>query len=155
MDGEGQPANSILSVGKILSCKEENGVKTAVLDMSTAYEKLTCWTRTFTLTENALCIEDHIEAKEPVTITYPLHMLVMPSEQDNILTVERENVILTVTPVEGGLSACEISDKFAVDLNEGEPEQYHVTMPPQYHTKWTTPKKSVHDLRVNYTINRK
>lgn len=155
VDGEGQPSRSMLPTGKILFCKEENGIKTAKLDMSAAYEKLTCWTRTFTLTEDTLQIDDHIEANEPVTITYPLHTLVLPSVQDNILTVERENVTLTVKPAAGELSDCEISDKFAVDLNEGEPEQYHVTMPPQYHAKWTTPKKTTHDLCVVYTIVRK
>ncbi|MBQ4044196.1 MAG: heparinase II/III family protein [Clostridia bacterium] len=155
VDGEGQPTKSLLSVGKILFCRDEGGVKTAKLDMSTAYASLTAWTRTFTLTANELIVEDHIEADHPVAITYPLHTLVMPQAEGNSLIVERENVRLTVQPIAGDLAELVVTDKFAVDLNEGEPEQYHVTMPPQFHAGWTTPKKQVHDITVRYTIAKK
>ena len=152
VDGEGQPSRSILSVGKILYCRDTGNEKTAMLDMSDAYSSLNCWTRTFTLTENILTVADHIEADHPVTVTYPLHTLVMPTMEDGALVIRRENCCLTVRPTAGDLDECRISDRFAVDLNEGVPKQYHVTMPPQFHASWTTPKKPVHDIVVTYTL---
>jgi hypothetical protein len=141
-------------VGKILYCRDEGDKKTAKLDMSTAYASLTAWTRTFTLTADELTVEDHIEADHPVTVTYPLHTLVMPQAEGNSLIVQRENVRLTVQPTAGDLADLAITDKFDVDLNEGEPEQYHVTMPPQFHANWITPKKQVHDITVRYRIEK-
>jgi len=154
VDGQGQPSKSLQSVGTVLYCREEGAAKTAKLDMSDAYTDLICWTRTFVLTESCLTIHDHIEADHPVTITYPLHTLVMPETDGAQVLVKREDFRLSIQPVAGDLSDLVITDRFAVDLNEGEPEAYHVTMPPQYHIRWTTPKKAVHDLEVHYRIEK-
>ena len=46
IDGEGQPYNSIESRGRIVECRDDGAVKTAVLDLSSAYPMLTIWRRT-------------------------------------------------------------------------------------------------------------
>ena len=155
VDGEGQPETSMLSVGKILFCGEENGVKKAVLDMSDAYSALKCWQRTFFLTEERLVVEDRIEADHPVVITYPLHTLSEPVALGEEVVVERGSARLHIRPLEGNLKDCEISVRFEVDLNEGEPEAYHVTMPQQYHMKWKTPADCSHRIVVSYELERK
>jgi len=155
VDGAGQPEKSILSAGRVLYCREEDGVRRAKVDISGAYAALSCWTRTFTMTDDELIIEDHIEAPSPVEITYPLHTLAEPRTADNCLIVERENATLTVTPLAGELSGLSYTDKAGVDLNEGIAPEYHVTFPTQYHAKWTTPRAAVHDLRVSYRIVKK
>ena len=152
VDGEGQPESSMLSVGRILSCEERDGVKTAQLDISEAYAALKCWKRTFELTEGQLLVIDEIEADHPVVITYPLHTLSQPVAEGNDVTVERGAARLHIRPMEGDLRDCEITDRFAVDLNEGEPAAYHVTMPQQYHMKWQTPARKVHKIVVSFEL---
>lgn len=152
VDGKGQPENSMKSVGKIISCEEKGDIRKAVVEMSEAYNNLKLWRRTFTLTKDCVWVEDEIEAAEPVQITYPLHMLAMPVErQDGTVYVQRRNAGLLISPLEGELSECVITDRFEVDLNAGEPEAYHVSMPPQYHMSWKTPKKTSHYIKVSYT----
>ena len=84
-------------------------------------------------------------------VTYPLHTLAAPAATDAGFTLERENCCLTVTILEG-LEPDRISDRFAVDLNEGEPEQYHVTMPPQYHVYLKAEPKRSHTIQVRYAV---
>jgi len=154
VDGEGQPESSMLSTGKILSCEEKDGIKKAVLDISEAYASLQSFQRTFTLMEDRLLVEDEIEAREPVVITYPLHSLSRPVEENGEVIVERGEVRLHIRLMEGELGECEISDRYEVDLNEGEPEEYHVTMPQQYHMQWKTPRKKTHRIVVEYEIEK-
>ena len=54
-------------------------------------------------------------------------------------------------PEEGGLVLREILDRFAVDLNAGQPEAYHVSMPPQYHVFWETKPAKRHRITVRIT----
>ncbi len=152
VDDEGQPFNSMRAVGRIVYCREEGGVKTAQLDLTAAYESLAKWVRTFTLSGLTLIIEDEIEALKDVVITYPLHSLGCPKQVGDEVWIEREGITLKVRPLEGELTDCEISDRFETDLNEGEPQGYHVTMPQQYHMKWKTPAKKVHKIVVSYAV---
>ena len=41
-----------------------------------------------------------------------------------------------------------------IDLNEGEPEQYHVTMPEQFHMSWKTAPKKKHHIVVKMKITK-
>ena len=41
-----------------------------------------------------------------------------------------------------------ISDRYDVDLNEGEPEAYHVQQPPHYHIYWHTKPAKEHRIRL-------
>lgn len=150
-NGKGQPTFSKDSCAKILKLDEKT--KTVFLDMSTAYENITMWQREIKLTENGAEITDRVSADEPVAVTYPLHFLSMPTEKDGILTLERKGRKLTVTVEEGGLVLEKITDSFDVDLNEGEPEKYHVTRPMQYHAYYKTDAKCNHTLRVKYEVN--
>ena len=155
VDGCGQPVHSHLPTGKIVSWSEQNGVMTAKLDMSNAYEeRLKRWIRTITLTEAGVTVEDHIEAPKPVVITYPLHMLSRPKKNGGDLIVKRGGYSLLVHPELGELGNCTVNDTFDIDLNRGEPAKYHVTRHPQYHAYYTTPNRAVHDLRVRFTPKR-
>jgi hypothetical protein len=70
------------------------------------------------------------------------------------ITLCRNGWQLDILPQAGELHSPEISDHFSVDLNEGEPEAYHVAMPQQYHIRWKTPVRQTHDLRAAFKITR-
>lgn len=152
IDGVGQPKNSMESRGKLLYCKEEGEERVLAMDLSDAYKTLTRWVRTIRLAGNTVTVIDEIDAERDVQVTYPLHTLSLPVAQGNDVFVERKGVSLRIAPQEGDLTLYEITDRYAVDLNEGEPEAYHVTMPAQYHLTYRTPKKSSHRLTVRFTV---
>ena len=59
---------------------------------------------------------------------------------------------LIVTPDDGCFEELTLCDRFDVDLNEGEPAQFHVQMPGQYHAYYKTGRKSEHHLRVIFRV---
>ncbi|MBE6658021.1 MAG: DUF4962 domain-containing protein [Ruminococcaceae bacterium] len=161
VDGIGQDFSNFRHTAEIVSCGIENGIREASLDMTASYPMLTRWVRTFRMTDaHTVVIEDDIRADHPVEITYPLHMLSKPADCHAIesdvppmsLSVTRHGHQLLVTPDNGCFVSLSLSDRFDVALNEGEPEQYHVQMPSQYHAYYTTDKKCAHHLRVVYRI---
>ena len=125
------------------------------MDITPAYEgRITKYLRTVSLDFSGITVSDEIEAASPVEITYPLHSYVQPhSVGEEMVEIRRANASLTVIPIEGGLLLREISDKYAVDLNEGEPPEYHVTMPQQYHIYYKTEKAAKHSITVKYAVN--
>lgn len=153
IDGEGQYPFSRLSAGKILSAKQTEDGGTIVLDLSGAYPGGARWQRTLSLHKNELDIFDHVESDSPCSVSFPLHMLARPQISGNDLLMERPGVSMRVHPEAGNLGGLETQDTFAVDLNAGEPEAYHVSMPRQFHALWhTQEKKCVHDLHVTVTV---
>jgi hypothetical protein len=68
------------------------------------------------------------------------------------LMVVRNGKRLVVTPDRDCFETLTLSDRFDIALNEGEPEEFHVRMPDQYHAYYTTAKKSEHHLRVVYRV---
>ena len=152
VNGEGQKPFSYEAVGKVIGAREEGGVLTGEIDQSEAYEHVERWTRRFELTAHELVVTDHIELDAPGEITYLLHSLSKPEETGEGMTLFRNGVRLDICPEAGGLIHPVIEDRYAVDLNEGEPEKYWVTMPQQYHMKWTAEKKQIHDIRVRFCV---
>jgi len=161
VDGIGQDFGDFRHTAEIVSCGIQTGQRMAVLDMTASYPMLEKWVRTFRMTDDhTVIIEDEIMADHPVEITYPLHMLSKPADCHAIesdvppmsLMVVRHGKRLIVTPDRGCFETLNLSDCFDVALNEGEPEQFHVKMPDQYHAYYTTAKKSEHHLRVVYRI---
>lgn len=155
IDGVGQDWKNFRHTGEIISCTiDENGCRTAVLDLTASYPMLTKWVRTFRMTDgNTVIVEDIIEADHPVTVTYPLHTLSEPEAWEDGFRIDRNGCTMTVKPEKGQFVSREITDKYDVDLNEGEPEEYHVTMPQQYHVYFETEKKNVHRLRMKIKID--
>lgn len=150
-NGIGQPTFSKDSRAKIVSFDKENKVITA--DISHAYENISLWQREFRLTDKGVEITDTIEAENPVEVTYPLHFLSEPSANKNEISVERKGKSLTITPIEGNLELMEITDKYDVELNDGQPEEYHVERPVQYHAYYKTSSKCRHVIKVQYRIS--
>ena len=153
VDDCGQESVYIMdAVGKFVEIDKEN--KKCVMDMSTCYDKIQKWQRTLSLNGNILTVYDDIKATEDVEITYCLHSLSMPQKDGNNVIIERNGKKLTINPVEGGLDSLCISDKFDIDVNEGQPEHLHVTTEPQYHIYYKTQKKTSHTLKVEFEIIR-
>ena len=153
IDGIGQLSFSHLATGKPLYARDEGNRLTAKLDCTQAYPQLEKWTREFVLENGTLTVSDEIVLKEEAEITYLLHTLSKPELSENGITVDRNGKRLRIVPESGDLHDPVISDEFDVPLNEGVPEEYAVTMPPQYHIRYTAPKRKVHLLSVRFCVS--
>ena len=152
--GNGQYPNSMLSVGRILSAEEADGTLKASISAGEAYPGEISWERSFTLSGKTLTVSDKISAPTPVSLTYPLHFLSEPTLDENgCLTLLRKGKHLSVKVLSGLDSAPTLSSAFGVDLNDGEPEAYHVTMPPQYHAYYTAKEAREHRVTVVFEIS--
>ena len=146
LDGEGQYPFSLLSRGQITAAEKTPFGGTITMEIPAAYPCGARWTRTVEMNGHTVTLWDHVEAEKPIAVSFPLHMLAAPAAEGEGVVLHRPGVRMTVTPDEA-MGPAEISDRFAVDLNDGVPEEYRVTMPPQYHVLWTTKeKKTTHDL---------
>ncbi|MBQ4592373.1 MAG: heparinase II/III family protein [Clostridia bacterium] len=154
IDGIGQDWRNFRHTGEIVSCGiDGNGHRTAVLDLTASYPMLTRWIRILrVIDKNTAVIEDEIAADHPVTVTYALHTLSEPEAWEDGFRVVRNGCTMNVVPDAGQFVSRTITDRYDVDLNEGEPEEYHVTMPQQYHVYFDTEKKEVHRLRVTVRV---
>ncbi|MBQ9784701.1 MAG: heparinase II/III family protein [Clostridia bacterium] len=152
VDGEGQPTQSMYSRGKILDCRDDGEVKECRLDLSDAYEKLTRWERRIRLCGKRVTVIDEIDAPVPVAITYPLHTLSAPVADGNAVVLTRGDVSLRIEPVAGNLTLCNITDRYGVDLNEGEPAEFHVRRDPQYHVTYEAPASAKHRFEVEFIV---
>ncbi|MBE6999896.1 MAG: hypothetical protein E7428_06895 [Ruminococcaceae bacterium] len=152
IDGLGQGTNQNTAC-RITEFDGEN--KCFTMDLTPAYEgRVKSYLRTISLDKGGMTVTDKIEAVTPVEVTYPLHTLVMPREADGKVLVERESATLQILP-DPAMSLDRITDNYDVDLNEGEPEAYHVTMPPQFHIYYKTEKATSHTLMVRYEVEKK
>jgi len=155
IDGQGQASFSHTASGAVLYAHDDDdGVLRGAVDPSGAYENIVAWTRSFELTEEQLVVTDHVELDAPRRIDYLLHSLSEPQPSANGFSIKRNGWKLDILPEDGDLSNPEMRDYFSVDLNEGEPEAYHVTMPQQYHMRWQTPVKQIHDIQVVYRVTK-
>lgn len=149
-NGVGQPTFSMESRGKIVSVNEDE--KCVLLDMSEAYPNINLWQREITLSGDTVTVRDTVEADEPVTVDYLLHSLSEPKSDGNSVVVERAGKRVNVTPTSGNLVLSSVTDKFGVDLNDGEPIEYAVEMPKQYHITYKAEAKRRHEPAVEYKI---
>ena len=155
INGQGQQRESHEPVGEILTCTEKNGVYSAVLDLTGAYPMLEKYIRHLVMDEKTctLTVKDEVYAKEPVAVQWLLHSLSEPvAGTEGHVKIERNGVRLDIQPKNGLDVPAVIRNQFGVDVNEGEPEAYHVTMPPQYHMTWTSGTKKEHHINVQFTV---
>lgn len=152
VDGIGQEKVPPLdAVGRFIEVDKEN--KACVMDLSSAYPNIDKWHRTLRLSDGYLTVNDEIEAQNEVEITYCLHTLSQPVANGNSVKVERKGVKMSIIPDEH-LSLFEISDRFDVDVNDGQPEEFHVETQPQYHIYYKTKKSKSHSFEVKYIIEK-
>ena len=156
VDGKGQLTRTHLTVGSVGECRQDGNIYTAVLELDDAHPDLTHWQRKLTMDADALTltVEDWVEAEKDVTLSWLLHSLSRPEADGNGAFLVRNGIRLDILPVEGISSGVLIIDYFPVDLNEGEPEQYHVTMPDQFHMTWKTEAKMKHHIVVKMKITK-
>lgn len=152
VDGMGQENVPILeAVGRILNVDEDN--RTAVLDMSTCYPDIEKWQRILKLEDGCLTVNDEIEADKDVEITYCIHTLSQPLADGNKVKVERKGVKMSIISDEN-LTLSEISNKFDIDVNDGQPKEFHVETQTQYHIYYKTKKAKSHSFEVKYIIEK-
>ncbi len=152
IDGLGQGEVPILdTVGSFLSV--DKGNKACVMDLSPCYPNISKWHRTLLLSDRYLTVKDAVEADNEVEITYCLHTLSKPTTDGNNIKVIRKGVKMSIVPDEK-LTLSEISDKFDVDVNDGQPKEFHVETEPQYHIYYKTQKLKKHSFEVKFIIEK-
>ena len=139
------------SVAEFIEVDKEN--KKCVMDMSRCYPNISKWQRTLSLSNEVLTVYDEIEAPEDVEITYCLHMLSQPYTEGNNIILDRESVKMTIVPDEN-LTLSEITSKFDIDVNDGQPEELHVKEKDQYHIYYKTNMAKSHKFEVKYIIEK-
>ncbi|MDD7773331.1 MAG: heparinase II/III family protein [Eubacteriales bacterium] len=156
IDGEGQPYRDVHAIGRIVDWGEKSGVSYVKTDLTAAYPTLTRYIRIFRLSGRTVTVTDEIEADHPTAVTYNLHSLAQPELDGENAAITRDvdghRVTLSIRPLMGALTGLTCTDRFAVDLNEGVPAEYRVTMPTQYHLTWQTAEKRAHTIVVRYEI---
>ncbi len=152
IDGVGQPSQHYIAAGHITDWRTDGDGKFVETELNEAYPMLTGYKRTFRLSGNTLTVTDMLTAEEPVSVTYCLHALSLPTSDGDVAHVVRNGKALVIEPLEGELAGLCIRDEYDVPLNEGVPEPYQVEMPQQYHMYWQTPAKKEHRIVVRYTI---
>ena len=152
IDGMGQGAG-VDTACSIVDFDAEN--KTFTMDITPAYEgRVKKYLRSISLDSRGITVSDEIEAENEVEITYPLHSYAQPTDVGGEkVEIYRENATLTVEPTLGGLKLERIADEYDVELNEGEPVEYHVTMPQQYHVFYKSDRAKKHSITVKYAVN--
>lgn len=156
VDGEGQLTRTHLTVGSVGECGQDGNIYTAVLELDNAHPALIHWQRKLIMDADTLTltVEDRVEAEKDVALSWLLHSLSRPEADGNGAHLTRNGIRLDIKPVEGISGGVDIIDYFPVDLNEGEPEQYHVTMPDQFHMTWKTEAKKKHHIIVEMKITK-
>lgn len=153
IDGQPQPMD-YKATARVLSCKEEGDTLSAELDLAAAYPMLISYVRSFTLNKAdlTLTVRDTITADKPVTVSFLNHTLSKPEVlTGGRVAVERGDALI-IMPKAGLLPVAEITDKFAVDVNDGVPEEYWVEMPQQYHLRWESETAKEHEIVMEYNI---
>ena len=149
VDGVGQSWEDFRHTAGILSCEMSGEKRKAVLALQPSYPMVESYFRTFEMIgRKQIIIEDVISAKEPVSITYPLHMMSKPKVEPEGITEYRNGIKMTIRMEMEAEYEVAFSDKYDVDLNEGEPQEYHVEQPSQYHIYWQTEKKKEHRMKL-------
>ena len=149
IDGRGQ-IKTVDAIGRFVSFDEET--KTAVLDLTAAYEGVTSYRRTLQLNSRGMTLRDEIVCDGETTVTLPLHALVPPERIEEDVLIRRENCQMTVRVTSGELALREITDRYSVDLNADEPPQYHVRMPRQYHLYYESRRARRHAFELTFEI---
>ena len=151
-NGKGQYERSHKAIGKINECRQDGSVFYAETEAGMAYPLDVRWVRKFRMTDGELIITDEIESREPLTVTYPLHSVNPFTVTGNEAELEN-GVRLSIKMTGEQPSGVFTTDKFDVDISEGEPEEYHVTKPEQYHLYFEFPESRTHKIECRYTIS--
>lgn len=151
INGKGQ-TGKLSSVGKIIDYDLKS--RSCTLDLSALYDGISKFTRRFELDKGGLTLTDEIISDEPVSILYPLHSLSEPCVRDGNVSIERGTARLDVKLLTGELTLSEITDEYDVSLNDGEPEEFAVTMPKQYHVYYTEKAKTHHTIKMRFEIGK-
>ena len=149
IDGKGQRGD-LRAVGRFIRFDKQ--ARVAVMDITAAYDGIEKYEREIRLDEGGITVTDRIVSPAPISITYPIHTVAPPKASGNSVIVERELCRMLVEVKEGDLTLNEITDKYRVDLNEGVPEEYRVSMPTQYHIYYKSESATHHTLTVRYSV---
>lgn len=137
--GTGQYENSYRAVGRILSAYEDGDLLRATVSAGDAYPVPVTFTRSFTLGDRTLTVSDEFRQENPSEITLCLHTLSKPEPYENGFRITRRGVTMICRPTEGEFSAPAFVDGFPVGVNDGEPPEYAVNTPPQFHVFFRLP----------------
>ena len=106
------------------------------------------YTRKFEFDGRELLIIDDIESDKPCKISWLLHTLSRPIlTGDGRLKLSHKGQGFLLTPSDRFISV-DITDQFAVDVNDGVADNVSVSLPKQYHVNYGTSESCCHKIRV-------
>lgn len=149
-NGKGQYETSHLAKGMIKEFLPDKDSCTVVIDCGDAYPVNVSWTRKFVFEANKLIVTDEIKSEEEVDVTYPLHSF-YPFQQDGQHVICKNGVTLEIEMLTE-YEDLQFTDQYDTELNEGEPPEYHVTMPKQYHLYYQFKKAHTHKIVCVFQI---
>ena len=104
--------------------------------------------RSFEFDGQELIVTDKIESTNPCKISWLLHTLSLPSlTGDGKLQLLHNGQGFILTPSDKFVSV-NITDKFAIDVNDGVPDDVSVALPSQYHISYETNESCQHSICV-------
>ena len=140
VDGEGQPARSIRTVGRIEYLNEEGPYAFTSLELKGAYPQLAAYRRRiFFLRPGLILVYDDLKAEKEVRYSWLAHTLSPPEVEGDGIAVRRDPASLRIHLVTGGAETPDFTwtDRFGVGINDNVPEHVHRDHPAQYHLTWT------------------
>lgn len=154
IDGKGQKKD-VNAIG-VFTYYDPDKITKVDMQLEEAYENVDDYHRSILLSNDTknggMLLTDTIICQEESSVIVPLHTLVRPEIRDGCVIVKRENCELTII-VEGDIKLKDIKDEYDIELNEGVPKEYQVTMPQQYHIYYETPKAKKHSYTIRFEVN--
>lgn len=140
VDGVGQPHGDVRACGTVTAFHDDGRRAGADLDLTRCYAGLSHYARELRFDREHLTVDivDHICADHPVAIAWLLHAWSQPDLVDGRVLVQRGGwtARIDLQAEETDVGPVQTSDRFAVDVNEGEAPLWHVDRPNQYHLRW-------------------
>ena len=141
VNGEGQPARSMYTTGKIECLNDDGACAWTSLDLSEAYPQLQAYKRRiFFFRPDLILVYDTLKAETDVVCAWCAHTLSPPQKEGDRIVVRRDPAALDIRLFSAGPLSFNWTDQFSVDPNAGVPEHLHRHQPTQYHLTWTAEK---------------
>jgi hypothetical protein len=141
INGSGQPLRSHTAVASIAHFENSERFGAVRTDLKGSYPEVSSYIRTYLFVRPGLIlIHDRIDMEKSASFAWLAHALSKPSERSGVVSIKRAPAALKMTLLHPDISPeYSVTDRFAVDLNEGVAPENHVSFPTQYHLRWSVP----------------
>lgn len=152
VDGEGQPYGNPRACGRVTAFHDDG----ATIDLAACYPRLRHYERSLRFDRDRLTVEitDRITADTPVAIAWLLHTWSPPEVVDGQVLVRRGGWTARIEVAAEGAETgpVQINDRFAIDVNAGEPTAWRVERPDRHHLRWDLAPATALTIRARIVL---